>query len=208
MSMAVVAAVAPVVVGGILGSQGTTTQQTSNKTLPDFLQPFVTGANGSGGLLGDAQALYQKNAATGGLNPLQMAGMEAQRQWLTSPQYLQGFGQMLNKGMDLMGRPVAGNPFASGNTGGLGGYGSLSAPGAGGQPSTPASQGSSFNYSANPTLLGAMSPLTAPTAAPAPAPANPTQLSQDAINQIIAQLGLQAPPANGGQSGAGPQPQF
>jgi hypothetical protein len=185
MSWAIVAGAAiSTIGGGLLGSQGTTTSQSTQKTMPDYLKPYLTGADGTGGLLGDVSKLYQQQSAAGGLNPLQKAGIEAQRQFLTSPQYTAGYDQMRQQGMDLLGRPIAGNPFTSGNTGGMGGYGSLSAQGAGGQASHPSANNSSFQYSQNPTLMAA---LAAPANAPAPTPAPQTQIAPS-IDDIIAEL--------------------
>jgi hypothetical protein len=176
---AIGAAAIGVIGGGLLGGQQSTSTTDSQRSLPTYLDPYI---NGSGGLLSSVSSLSAQQAQNGGLNPLQSAGMEAQRQFLTSPQYTAGYGQERGLGMDLMGRSVAGNPFTSGNTGGLGGYGSLSGQGAGGQASHPSLNASTFSYDLNPTLSGALNPLAAPTATTAPTTASPT------IDQIIAEL--------------------
>jgi hypothetical protein len=172
-------------IGGLLGSQGSSQSQSTSHELPPEIKKIVFGADGNGGLLGDAAALYRQQSANGGLNPMQLAGMEAQRQFLTSPQYLAGYDQMRGQGMDLMGRPVAGNPFTSGNTGGMGGYGSLTAQGAGGQQAHPSPNTSSFAYNGNPTLMAALNPIAA--SQPSPAPAPQTQIAPT-IDEIIAEL--------------------
>ena len=104
--------------GGLLGSEGSSS--TSNK-IDDRLAPYVYGKNGKGGLLGDIDALYRQQMGQGGLNDMQRAGLESQRQVLASPQYTQGYEAMRSLGMGLMGGGVARNPFNSGSMGG--GYG-------------------------------------------------------------------------------------
>lgn len=106
------------VLGGLLGGGGSENSQTSNK-IDDRLAPYVYGKDGKGGLLADVNSLYQQQAAQGGLNGLQRAGLESQRQVLSSPQYTQGYDAMRSMGLGLMGGGVAQNPFTSG--GGVGG---------------------------------------------------------------------------------------
>lgn len=106
------------VFGGLLGGDGSESSQTSNK-IDDRLAPYVYGKDGKGGLLADVNSLYQQQAAQGGLNGLQRAGLESQRQVLASPQYTQGYDAMRSMGLGLMGGGVAQNPFTSG--GGMGG---------------------------------------------------------------------------------------
>lgn len=100
------------VVGGLLGGDEQT--QTQERKMDPRMDKYVYGANGDGGLLGTAYSLMQKQMKTGGLNPLQQAGMEMQRQFLMSPQYQQGYGNMMSLGQSLMGAGVAGNPFMQG----------------------------------------------------------------------------------------------
>lgn len=104
------------VVGGLLGgSEGakgqTTTQQ---QTLDPRIAKYLYGANGEGGLMGNTSDLYQKQLAQGGLNPMQNAGLEMQRQAYTDPRYGQSFSSMRDVGMGLMGGGMAGNPFNQG----------------------------------------------------------------------------------------------
>ncbi len=141
---------------GLLGAssskEGTTT--TSERKLDPRMDRYVYGADGNSGLLGSAFDLTQQQLKTGGLNDLQRQGLDMQRQYLMSPQYQQGFGNMMGLGQTLMGGGVAGNPF---NKGG----------GVAGNPFA----GSPFSYSGeqNATLPSYTSQpsLTAP---PAPAP--------------------------------------
>lgn len=102
---------AGLLMGGSGGSNNATA--TTQNQIDPRLVPYLYG-NGSGGLVGDVNSLYQQQSANGGLNPLQLAGLEMQRQTLMSPAYTQGFDQMRNLGSSLMGAGVAGNPF--GNT--------------------------------------------------------------------------------------------
>lgn len=130
MSMAVLAgaagpallsSVAGPLIGGLLGgSEGARgQQQTSQQTLDPRLAKYLYGDNGSGGLLGSTSDLYQKQLGQGGLNPMQNAGLEMQRQTLTDPRMSQGYNQMRDMGMNLMGGGAAGNPFT--RQGGQGG---------------------------------------------------------------------------------------
>lgn len=101
------------IVGGLLGGSGSESSQTSNQIDPR-LAKYVYGENGKGGLLGDVMSLYGQQSKTGGLNDLQRAGLESQRQVYASPQYTQGYDAMRSMGLGLMGAGVAQNPFTSG----------------------------------------------------------------------------------------------
>ena len=105
------------IVGGLLGGGGSESSQTSNK-IDDRLAPYVYGKDGKGGLLNDVMSLYQQQARTSGLNEMQRAGMESQRQVYASPQYTQGYDAMRSMGLGLLGGGVARNPFNSGSMGG------------------------------------------------------------------------------------------
>lgn len=105
------------VLGGLLGGSGADNKQTSNQIDPR-LAKYIYGENGNAGLLGDVQKLYQQQMGQGGLNDMQRAGLESQRQVLTSPQFSQGYDAMRSMGLGLMGAGVAQNPFASGRMGG------------------------------------------------------------------------------------------
>lgn len=101
------------VVGGLLGGGGSESSQTSKK-IDDRLAPYVYGKDGKGGLLSDVQSLYRQQMGQGGLNEMQRAGMESQRQVYASPQFTQGYDAMRSMGMGLLGGGVAQNPFTSG----------------------------------------------------------------------------------------------
>jgi hypothetical protein len=109
-------------VGGLLGGGGGgESSATQQMKMDPRMDRFVYGDSGKGGLLGSAFELAQNQMKTGGLNPLQMGGMEMQRQFLMSPQYQQGYGNMMGLGQNLMGAGVAGNPFTSGQAPKFGG---------------------------------------------------------------------------------------
>jgi len=110
MSWAAVAGAAVGVVGGALNNKSGSTQTVQNSIDPRIAQ-YLYGINGNGGLLGDVSALGHAQLAQGGLNPMQIAGLEAQRQALVDPRYLSGFEQMRHLGGGLLGHGVAGNPF-------------------------------------------------------------------------------------------------
>lgn len=101
--------------GGVIGllgggnQGGSTSQNTIDPRIADLLY-------GNGGLLNNASALQKQQSSQGGLNPMQMAGLETQRQVLTDPNYSQGYGLMRSLGGGLMGQGVAGNPFTGGQT--------------------------------------------------------------------------------------------
>jgi hypothetical protein len=102
------------VVGGLLGGSDSGSSSSQTKELDPRIAKYVFGADGTSGLLGDASGLYGQQMATGGLNDLQRQGLGMQTQYLTSPQYQQGYQQMYDTGISLMGGGVAGNPYTSG----------------------------------------------------------------------------------------------
>ncbi|WP_288076717.1 hypothetical protein [Pseudomonas sp.] len=105
------------VAGGLLGSsKGATSSGASQQYRMDSrLDPLVYGTAQSAGLLGEANALYKMQLASGGMNDAQRQGLELQRQYLTSPRYTQGYDSMMNMGQSLLGSRIAGNPFANGS---------------------------------------------------------------------------------------------
>ena len=98
--------------GGSEGARGQTT--TAQQTIDPRIAKYLYGENGSGGLMGNTSDLYQKQLASGGLNPMQNAGLEMQRQAYTDPRYGQSYNNMRDVGMGLMGGGAAGNPFTQG----------------------------------------------------------------------------------------------
>jgi hypothetical protein len=101
---------------GLLGANASKkgTETTQQEKMDPRMDRFVYGPDGQSGLLGSAFGLAQQQMATGGLNDMQRGGMEMQRQFLTSPQYHQGYNNMMGVGQSLMGSGVAGNPFTGG----------------------------------------------------------------------------------------------
>ena len=98
--------------GGSEGAKGQTT--TAQQTLDPRIAKYLYGENGSGGLMGNTSDLYQKQLGQGGLNPMQNAGLEMQRQAYTDPRYGQSYNNMRDVGIGLMGGGAAGNPFTQG----------------------------------------------------------------------------------------------
>lgn len=102
------------VAGGLLGGTGGGNEQTQTKSMDPRMDRYVYGEDGKGGLLGSAYDLMNRQLATGGLNPMQQQGLAMQAQFLQSPQYQRGYGNMMNMGQALMGAGVAGNPYTTG----------------------------------------------------------------------------------------------
>jgi hypothetical protein len=101
---------------GLLGANSSKkgTQTTQQQSMDPRMDAYVYGPDGQSGLLGSAFGLMQKQMETGGLNDIQRQGMDMQRQFLMSPQYQQGYGNMMGLGQSLMGGGIAGNPFNQG----------------------------------------------------------------------------------------------
>lgn len=99
--------------GGALGSKGQEANQSSTTKLDPRMDSILYGADGKSGYLNDLMTTFRNLYQQGGLNSTQREGMAAQRAWLQSPEYAQGFNAMKNLGMGLMNRGVAANPFAS-----------------------------------------------------------------------------------------------
>jgi hypothetical protein len=91
-------------------NKGSSASQTSNQIDPRVAQ-YIYGSNGSGGLLGDAASVYKQQMGQGGLNDVQRQGLDMRINYLKSPQYTNSYQAMMNQGMGMMNRGVAGNPF-------------------------------------------------------------------------------------------------
>jgi len=126
--------------GGVLGainSGHSGGSQTTQNTLDPRIANFLYGGDGFYGLLNRANDIEGAQTAQGGLNPMQQAGLEMQRQTLMDPAYTQGYGQMRSLGSSMLGQGVAGNPFLSMN-------GPRAMPSATPSMQTPASVGPGF----------------------------------------------------------------
>jgi hypothetical protein len=155
----ILGAVAGPLIGGLLGGEESKQTQSTQQTL----DPRMEGAiYGEGGLLSGAKDWYSQNKT--GLNDQMLTGMN--NQWTQHGASQQGFNAMQNMGMGLMGQGVAGNPFASGYSGGtnFGNTGMQASP----QQYQPAQQAS-----------GGASPFSMPVAAPTPSPVQQAAPAQD-----------------------------
>ena len=172
MSWAAVAGATIGVVGGALGSkdQG---QQTVKQEIDPRIAQYLYGLNGSGGLLGSVEDLRGQQAQQGGLNGLQTAGLEMQRQALMDPRFTQGYDQMRNLGAGLLSQGVAGNPFSRGLM-------ASGAPSAAPPNYTPATQSVGLG-----SMFGGAQ-VSRPSAATMPVQAMPAPVRPQAIPQPVA----------------------
>ena len=107
--------------GGLMGSE----EKTVGKTNPTSQTTVSSGGSstqhrldprmeqaiyGAGGIMPNASAWYAQNSS--GLNPQMVQGLN--NQWNQLGASAQGFNQMQNLGMGLMGGGTAGNPFTGG----------------------------------------------------------------------------------------------
>lgn len=109
------------ILGGLFGSEEKTvgktnpTSQTTNSSggshTQQYLDPRMEQAiYGQGGIMPNAAAWYAQNQS--GLNDRMVTGMN--NQWNQLGASTQGFNQMQNLGMGLLGGGAAGNPFTGG----------------------------------------------------------------------------------------------
>jgi hypothetical protein len=126
------------ILGGLFSGSGKSSETTKKQELDPAMRPYIF--DNPDALVPQAQKLFQRQT--------------------TDPSYTQGFADMRNRGRQLMGGSIAGNPFANGYTGG-GLFGNA---------------GSQYSYT----------PPVAPT--PAAAPTAPQQPSiQELIAQMQAE---------------------
>ena len=112
---AIIGAVAAPLIGGLLGSKGNSSSTGGAVTQTNSIDPrLVDSIYGKNGVVPSAQDWYAKNKT--GMNPMMLQGMD--NQWNQANASHQGFNQMQNLGMGLMGAGVAGNPFFGGYRGG------------------------------------------------------------------------------------------
>lgn len=104
---------AATVLGGVMGGNKGLTGGSNSQTQTNQMDPKV--AEYVYGLLGNANDLYKKQSANGGLNDLQRAGLQQQVNVLSDPNYTSGFNAMKQMGLGLMGGGIAGNPWTGGN---------------------------------------------------------------------------------------------
>ena len=151
------APVAGAVLGATQGNKGG--EVTQSNSIDPRIANLLYGSSGTGGLLGDAQSIYQQQMQQGGLNDMQRQGLNMQAQYLQSPQYQNSYQMMMNQGMGLLGQGIAGNPFTRSQ---------------GGQQSQPMGQGG-FQYSQAPTQIQTIRPqVQAPAQQTAPQASQPS----------------------------------
>lgn len=159
--MELLGSIAAPVIGGLLGGASRGGSTSSQMQIdPEVKKNMYS-------LLGDVQNTYKSQLAQpNAMNPLMNTGIAQQQAVYTDPAYTQGYGQMRNLGLSLMGGGVAGNPFTQGGMAG----GSQSGA-SGGNPYVQ-------NY-LTPQVMANMTPPPAAAPAPAQAPAPRAQNWQD-----------------------------
>jgi hypothetical protein len=149
------------------GDAGSSSQ---NKIDPR-IEKYIYGADGNGGLLGDANAWYQGNKT--GLNDQMRQGLNQQWQTYNDPSVMAGYRQQQNLGSGLLGAPVMGNPFSDGRMSLLGGSQGGGGSSLGGPPARqqfPSYQPAYGGQVPPPATAG-----SGPFAAPPPAAPSPVQ---------------------------------
>lgn len=185
------------VAGSLMSDSGSQGGQTTQNSIDPRIAKYLYGESGSGGLLNQVGNLQAQQSAQGGLNPMQTAGLELQRQTLTDPRYTQGFDQMRNLGSGMMNQGVAGNPFTgggmvSGGTGGMGGGAPQGGPQMtiGTQPRPGMSN--SLGFTPNAANSSAFQPISQQTAPPGQASVTPDDLrawQQQQVGSMNQQIG-------------------
>lgn len=94
--------------GGIAGSGPQ--QSTQQQRLDPRMEPYIYGPEG---ILGEAHEWFENNR---GGNELMRQGAQRQGDFYNSPEYTQGFNQLRDMGLGLLGGGIAGNPFTGGQT--------------------------------------------------------------------------------------------
>lgn len=101
------------VLGGVLGSQPTTSSQSVAKKMDPRMDAYVYGTGGSDrGLLGNASDWYSANKS--GMNATMTDANERRKGLLTDPSIAKNFQSIGATGMGLLSRPMAGNPYTQG----------------------------------------------------------------------------------------------
>lgn len=98
-------------VGGLFGALGSSNANQQNSSQTQTLDPRMAGAV-YGNLVPGLTNYYQQNQS--GLNPVMTQGLNQQYNTLQDPFSAAGYGLMGQRGYQLMGGSVAGNPFTMG----------------------------------------------------------------------------------------------
>ena len=175
---------AATVVGGLLGGNKNLSGGSNSQTQTNQMDPKV--AEYVYGLLGNANDLYKKQAANGGLNDLQRAGLQQQVNVLSDPNYTSGYNAMKQMGLGLMGGGMAGNPWTK-----QGGQSPVSQAGWGTSAPTQSYMPASFNPAAALSSTTKSEPAPAATqTAPTPSQFSPEELA--GLQKMLALQKLQA----------------
>lgn len=161
-----------------------TTESTNTQTnkLDPRMDALLYGDNG---LMGMASELVKKPA----INDRMRQGMDSQANYLQSPLYQAIFNQILGQGSSLMGRGVAGNPYASRGSMGFGG-----GMGMGGQ--SPFGGGYTPNYA--PQQGQQAQQMSAPAMQAPPQQEQQSQLTPEQLRYIQLMSGQHYQSQNGG----------
>lgn len=171
--MELLGSIAAPVIGGLLGGASRGGSTSSQMQIdPEVKKNMYS-------LLGDVQNTYKSQLAQpNAMNPLMNTGIAQQQAVYTDPAYTQGYGQMRNLGLSLLGGGVAGNPFTQGG-------GQSGASSGGGNPYVQ-------NY-LTPQVMANMTPPPAAAPAPAQAPAPRAQNWEDIMqmqNDWVSRMGF------------------
>lgn len=156
-----------VVGGALLGGEGSSSSQSTQNTIDPR---FADALYGTGGLLPAAKDWYSQNKS--GLSQPMLDGMN--RQYNQHAASGQGFNQMQNLGMGLLGGGAAGNPFAGGYAGGTDFSGGMNGNGGSIAPTrqgyTPAQSSAGINPFSMPIMQSAAPASQAPSTSSAALP--------------------------------------
>ena len=180
MPFATIMPYVPAIAGALLGGSSGGSSATQRQEIDPRVRQSVFG---TGGLLDNVDALRNTQYSQGGLNQMQNAGLEMQRQNYMSPQYTQGFDSMRNMGLSLMGGGVASNPFTRGTA---------SPNFTQSQNNTGSANYTPFQYSQNATLQAAQNPILQQQSTPAATPAATPNMNDinAAIEDYLRQHGI------------------
>lgn len=219
MPEAILGSIAGPVIGGLLGSGGSSSTQTQQNQIDPRMAKYIYGDDNTQGLLDSAYNWYNKNRS--GLNDQMLQGLNSQWNVLSNPSTMAGYQQQAALGSGLMSAPVMGNPFAdgraslrsstSGPSSNLGFGPPIQAAGASGgngrQQPQPVRQSNSYGLSdflpANTGSYGGAGPFQAAAPAPVPAQSNPGAMTMDQFAKLYQQYMKSLPQPDAWTGGGG-----